>query len=211
MTAPFDPHRIRQLLSAYYPDSPPMLPLDFGDYLSILWRQDRAAINQQEKRMRYYRQCGLALAEALGFANRELGRLARTAAPGELYAVLENVPYRSGERAIDAADRRAAIRQLLALRHETLTIGVYSEAWIGAWPGSGILDSELRDRVFSVLFTALPGQYTAFARLLFVTDIVLQELLIGTRENITAPIFKLIREYGYPDPRLAETRAMYEG
>jgi len=211
VTAPFDPHRIRQLLSPYEPDFPPMLPLDFGDYLSLLWRQDRASQARQEMRVVYYRRCAQAMAEAFGFAGSELGRALRAAMPGENYTTLENIPYRRDGRALDAADRRAAIHQLVQLRHETMTIGVYSEEWAGAWPGSGILDAELRDRVFSVLLTALPGQYASFARLLFVVDIVLQELLTGSRENIAIPLSRLVWDYGYPDPRAAETRTLYGG
>jgi hypothetical protein len=202
----FDQFRIDQLLSTYGPEQPPSLPLEFGDYLSLLWRQDHAG---SERRAQYYKRCTQSLATALGLAEREIGRLARGSPPGGVYDALENVPYRLSDRAVDAADRRAAIRQLLRLRSDVLQIGVYDQHWDGTWPGSGIVDGDLRDRIFAVLFSALPGQFPSFARLLLVTDIVLQELLTGARRGPSILLYALIREYGYPDPALPEVRALY--
>ncbi|MHB8626443.1 MAG: hypothetical protein ACYDBJ_14675 [Aggregatilineales bacterium] len=203
---PFDQLRIDQLLSSYGPDNPPSLPLEFGDYLSLLWRQDHAG---NERRAHYYRRCAQSLAVALGLADREIGRLVRVTPAGGIYAALENVPYRVIDRTVDAADRRAAIRQLLQLRGEVLQIGVYDQGWDGTWPGSGIVDTDLRDRVFAVLFAALPGQFPSFARLLLVIDIVLQELLTGARRGPSILLYALLREYGYPDPASSEMKALY--
>jgi hypothetical protein len=202
----FEQFRIDQLLSTYGPEQPPSLPLEFGDYLSLLWRQDHA---DNERRVQYYKRCTQALAPALGLADREIGRLARAASPGGIYDALENVPYRLADRTVDAADRRAAIRQLLQLRSDVLQIGVYDQHWDGTWPGSGIVDGDLRDRVFAILFSALPGQFPSFARLLLVTDIVLQDLLTGARRGPSILLYALVREYSYPDPALPEVKALY--
>jgi hypothetical protein len=149
------------------------------------------------------------LATALGLAEREIGRLARATPPGGIYDALENIPYRLADRTVDAADRRLAIRQLLRLRGDVLQIGIYDQHWDGTWPGSGIIDDDLRDRVFAVLFAALPGQFPSFARLLLVIDIVLQELLTGARKGPSILLFALVREYEYPDPASAEIKALY--
>ncbi len=203
---PFEQIRIAQLISPYAPDDPPSLPLDFGDYLSLLWRLDRA---NHDSRARYYRRCVQSLSVALGLEGQELGRLVRTTPPGEIYAALEHLPYRLTERVIDAADRRAAIHELLSMRSEVLQLGTVGQEWATTWPGSRILDDELRDRVFAVLFTALPSQYPPFARLLLVIDIVLQELLIGTRRSATFLMHTLVRDFDYPDPATSETRQLY--
>ena len=202
----FDQFRIDQLLSSYGPEQPPSLPLEFGDYLSLLWRQDRAG---NERRAQYYKRCAQSLATALGLADREITRVARATPPGGIYEALENIPYRLADRAVDAVDRRAAIRQLLRLRSDVMQIGIYDQRWDGTWPGSGIVDADLRDRVFAVLFAALPGQFPSFARLLLVTDIVLQELLTGARRGPSILLFALVREYNYPDPESNEIQALY--
>lgn len=204
----FDQLRIDQLLSTYGPDVPPSLPLEFSDYLSLLWRLDQTV--QSKHNAQYYRRCLLSLGTALGLANREIGRLTRLTAAGELYSALERLPYQMTDRTIDAADRRAAIRQLLRLRADTLTIGVYGENWQGSWPGSGIIDPELHDRMFAILFTALPGQFFAFARLTLVADIVLEELLTGVQKGESVLMYTLVRDFGYPDPQTPETHALFQ-
>lgn len=204
----FDQIRIDQLLSTYGPEQPPSLPLEFGDYLSLLWRQDHAG---NERRAQYYKRCAQSLATALGLADREIVRLVRATPSGEIYDALENIPYRLADRAVDALDRRAAIRQLLRLRGDVMRLGIYNQTWSGTWPGSGIVDSDLRDRVFAVLFSALPGQFPSFARLLLVNDIVLQELLTGARRGPSILLFALVREYNYPDPVSDEIKALYAG
>src|SRR5215207_7104686 len=60
---PFEQARIQQLLSSYGPEEPPRLYLDFGDFLSILWRLD--CCTEQPRRARYYRRCLHALSKAL--------------------------------------------------------------------------------------------------------------------------------------------------
>ncbi len=208
MTSP-NLQQIEQLTSTYGPDQPPRLPLDFGDYLSLLWRLDHAG--ERTGRADYYRQCSEALAKGLGFYGSSLERLVRITPVGEIYASLGNAPYRKTEHLVDARDRRAAIEQLAALRDNVLTIGTYKEKWELGWPGSGIADLELRERVFAVLNTALRGQFLHFSRILLVIDIVLQELLLGSRTPKEVTLRELIEEYGYPDPESPETRRMYEG
>ncbi|MDX2163670.1 MAG: hypothetical protein SF162_20305 [bacterium] len=193
----FEQARIQQLTGLYSPDAPPRLPLDFGDYLSLLWRIDRHA--DQPGRVRYYRRAAAALAGALAVPAPVL-RLVEPAPPGEVCRALANVPYRSGERLIDAQDRKAAISQLIHIRDDTLRIGTYQEGWTSSYPGSGILHTELRERVFAVLFTALQGQYSNFGRLLLVTDIVLADLLVGMDTAPEFPLTQLIDEFDYPDP-----------
>lgn len=190
--------RIKQLISSYSPDDPPQLPLSFGDYLSLLWRLDRAA--GHDGRTRYYRHCAIALSDALGFRDKELGRISHNTQPGDIYATLGHLPYRRSDRVSDAADRRAAIGQLVSMRWDVLSLGSYSETWNGGWPGHGINDSELRDRVYAILFTALPAQYPVFARVLLVLDIVLQELLLGTRKTEEIHLGDLVERHGYPNP-----------
>lgn len=204
-----DSTRINQLTSPYSPLTPPQLPLDFGDYLSLLWRIDRHA--DQENRVRYYATCARSLSKALGFELRGLGRLVRTTEPGYFCASLSNVPFRMSGRLADASARKAAIHQLVALRSDILSIGSYSHDWVVGWPGSGILDTELRDRVFATLFTALRGQYAHFGRLLLVIDIVLQEMLLGTRAANEFSLGTLIERYSYPDPEDPAVRELYHG
>lgn len=204
-----DAQRIAQLTSPYSPLSPPQLPLDFGDFLSLLWRVDRHA--EQPHLVSYYRQCADALARAMEFHQKALGRLIRTTPPGSIYRSLSNVPFRETGRLVDASARKAAIDQLVRLRGDVLSIGAYQHDWVVGWPGSGIINDELRERVFATLFTALRGQYQYLARLLLVTDIVLQELLLGTRQNTEFSLGTLIERYGYPDPESPAVRSLYGG
>ncbi len=199
--------RITQLLSLYSPDDSPRLALDFGDYLSLLWRLDQAT----ETHERYYRQCVQALGSALGLKSHPIYRMVELTPVGQIYTQLPNLPYRSGTRFVDAQDRKAALSQLICLRSDTLRIGTYSEGWNGSWPGGGILDNELRERVFAVLFTALQGQYTNFGRLLLVVDIVIANLLFGFDEPPEVQMTQLIADYGYPDPREERVRREFAG
>jgi hypothetical protein len=194
----FEQVRISQLLSTYSPQDPPRMSLDFGDYLSILWRLDQCA--SQPNRVRYYRRCSASLADALSFKNHALHRLVEMTPPGNIYLQLPNLPYRLGGHLVDAKDRKAAIAQLIAMRDHIFSLGTYQEKWGVSWPGSGILDTDVRERVFAVLFTALQGQYANFARLLLVIDIVLANLLLGvaTNEEVTLP--ELVGQFGYPNP-----------
>jgi hypothetical protein len=195
----FEQARITQLISPYSPHDPPRLPLDFGDYLSLLWRLDASAT--YPKRERYYRQCAQALGAALGLKTHPINRLVDGTPAGEVYSQLPNLPYRSGSRFVDAKDRKAALNQLICLRDDVLRIGVYNEAWDGGFPGSGLVDSELRERVFAVLFTALQGQYNNFGRLLLVVDIVIANLILGFEDCPEVQFAQLIAEFGYPNPR----------
>ena len=204
-----DDGRIYQLTSPYSPQSPPQLPLDFSDYLSLLWRMDRSA--SQANLVRYYMQCSRALARALQFDHKSLGRMVKTTGAGNLYQELSNVPFRDTRRLLDASARKAAIQQLVRLRSDVLSIGAYQHEWVVGWPGSGVLDAELRERIFATLFTALRGQYGHFGRLLLVIDIVLQELLLGTRVLAEFSLGILIDQYGYPDPEDPAVRALYRG
>lgn len=203
----FDHLRIDQLISPYSPTLPPALPLDFGDYLSLLWRLERAG--QRGIGVNYYRRCERALAMALTLTDAEVGKLVKLTVPTKLSEELPNLPYRNGERRVDAQDRKAAIAQLWKLRADVLTMGSYPEVWRSAWPGSGIENEELRERVFAVLFTALPSQYAPFARVLLVTDIVLQELMIGTRRSQSFLLHTLIKDCGWPDPKNPESQALF--
>lgn len=204
-----DNARINQLTSPYDPFHPPRLPLDFGDYLSLMWRLDRSAAH--ENLVAYYRQCVMALTRAFDLENKGLGRMVRTAAPGTFCASLSNAPFRATSRLDDATARKAAIQQLVALRSDVLSIGAYQHDWVVGWPGSGIVNSELRERVFATLFTALRGQYAHFGRMLLVIDIVLQELLLGTRAVNEILLAKLVERFDYPDPQSQAVRDLYRG
>lgn len=201
--------RITQLTSPYDPFRPPQLPMDFSDYLSLMWRADRHA--DQENLAIYYEQCLRALAKAFQFDTKGLGWAMRASSPGKLMKSLSNVPFRHSGRLMDASARKAAIEQLVVLRADVLSIGSYSHDWVVGWPGSGIVDTELRERVFATLFTALRSQYAHFGRLLLVIDIVLQELLLGTRANPEVSLGTLIERYGYPDPEDPRVRELYRG
>jgi len=204
-----DMQRIAQLASPYSPLSPPQLPLDFSDFLSLAWRIDRHA--DQPNLVAYYRQGLKALARALAFHDKGLGRLVSAAQPGTLCRSLSNVPFRETGRLVDASARKAAIDQLVRLRGDVLSIGAYQYEWLVGWPGSGILDNELRERVFAILFTALRGQYLYLGRLLMVVDIVLQELLLGTRQVNELSLGTLIERFGYPDPEDPAVRGLFSG
>ena len=101
--------------------------------------------------------------------------------------------------------------RLVRLRGDVLSIGAYQYEWLVGWPGSGILDNELRERVFAILFTALRGQYLYLGRLLMVVDIVLQELLLGTRQVNELSLGTLIERFGYPDPEDPAVRGLFSG
>ncbi|HVU13787.1 MAG TPA: hypothetical protein VHD90_21065 [Phototrophicaceae bacterium] len=204
MQSRFEQARINQLISLYSPDDPPRLPLDFGDYLSLLWRLDTSATYPQ--REHYYRRSVQALGEALGLKTHPIYRLVDTTMAGEICGQLPNLAYRGSYRHVDAKDRKAALTQLIDLRCDTLRIGTYGEAWNGAWPGSGIQDTELRERVFAVLFTALQGQYSNFGRLLLVIDIVVANILFGFEELREIQLPQLISDYDFPDPRSERIR-----
>ncbi len=203
-----DEYRIRQLTSPYSPQNPPQLPLDFGDFLSVMWRIDRHA--SQENLVMYYGKCARALGRALQFDQKSLGRMLRSAAPGQLYELLSNVPFRETGRLQDASSRKDAIRQLARLRSDVISIGAYQQEWVVGWPGSGVLDTELRERIFATLFTALRSQYAHFGRLLLVIDIVMHELLLGQRSMAEFSLGTLINQYGYPDPENPVVRALFE-
>jgi hypothetical protein len=200
MQTRFEQTRISQLIGLYSPEDPPRLAMDFGDYMSLLWRVDiSAGIPNRE---RYYRQCAQALGEALGLKKQPISRLVQSTQAGQIYSQLPNLPYRSGSGGfVDAKDRKAALTQLITMREDTLRMGTYNETWLGGWPGDGIQDNELRERVFAVMFTALQGQYTNFARLLLVIDIVIANLLFGFDELPEVQFGQLTSEYHYPDPR----------
>ncbi len=200
----FEQTRINQLTSTYGPDKSPRLPLDFGDYLSILWRLDQST--NQPARVEYYRRCAQALGEALDINHLRMFRLIENTPPGQVYEQLPNVPYRGTSRLIDAHDRKAAIRQLITLRNDVLRIGTYQDQWPVSWPGSGIVDTELRERVFAVLFTALQGQFGTFGRLLLVIDIVLSDLLLGYNDIREVKLAELIQNFKYPNPADSKVR-----
>ncbi|HVO68929.1 MAG TPA: hypothetical protein VMT24_02720 [Aggregatilineaceae bacterium] len=202
-----DQPRISQLTSSYAPPFPPVLPLGFGDYLSILWRLDRSA--GHDGKSLYYRACAIALLNALELRDTPLGQVMRAAVPGTNYDALSTVPFKEKELSPDAESRGAAIGQLVKMRSDVLTMGVYQEAWEIRWPGNGILDLDLRDRMHTVLFTALPSQYPVFARLLLVVDIVLQELLTGSHKPVEVDIPALILTYHFPDPRDPDVQLLY--
>jgi hypothetical protein len=206
---PSDQNRISQLTSPYSPFNPPQLPLDFSDYLSLVWRIDRHA--PQENLVRYYTLCTRALMKAFQFDQKSLGRVVRTTQPGQIYSALSNVPFRETGKLTDASARKAAIFQLVQLRSDVLSIGTYQHDWVVGWPGSGVMDAELRERIFATLFTALRSQYSHFGRLLLVIDYVLQELLIGTRSMTEFSLGMLIDRYEYPDPEDAGVRELYRG
>lgn len=204
-----DEDRINQLTSPYSPFQPPQLPLDFSDFLSLTWRADHCV--GQPNRLRYYLACMRAMISAIGMEERALGRVLRTTEPGQFYATLSNVPFRDGERLMDASARKSAIDQLVRLRADVLSIGTYPHDWVVGWPGSGVSDTELRDRIFATLFTALRSQYAHFGRLLLVIDIVLQELLLGMREMTEVSLGTLIDQHGYPDPEDRLVRELFQG
>jgi hypothetical protein len=204
-----DDDRVKQLTSPYSPQNPPQLPLDFGDFLSLVWRIDRHA--GHDSRVQYYTACARALARAFRFEQKSLGRMIRSARPGDLYRSLSNVPFRETGRLMDAPARKDAIHQLVRLRSDVLSVGSYQHDWLVGWPGSGVLNEELRERIFATLFTALRGQYAHFGRLLLVIDIVLQELLLGTRRLEEVSLGTLIDLYGYPDPEDPVVRNSFFG
>ena len=70
-------------------------------------------------------------------------------------------------------------------------------------------DDELRERIFATLFTALRGQSAHFGRLLLVIDIVLQELMLGSRVLEEVSLGTLIDHYEYPDPEAQAIRNLY--
>ncbi len=198
MQSRFEQARINQLISSYAPNDPPRLVLDFGDMLSLVWRLDKSA--GQGNRERYYRQCVRSVSSGLELSAHPLCRLIDLTAAGEIYQQIPNLPYRAGKRLVDAQDRKGAIAQLMHLRDDTLRIGTYQEGWGGAFPGSGILDTETRERVFAVLLNALQGQYSNFGRLLLVLDIVLANLMLGFDAMPEIPLQTLVADHGYPDP-----------
>jgi hypothetical protein len=205
----FEQTRITQLLSTYSPYDPPRLLLDFGDYLSLAWRVDRCAA--LPSRAKYYRACMNGLASAMNFKTHALHKLVGVTPNGEVYRQIPNLPYRGNARLVDALDRKAAISQLITLRDRICEIGTYEEAWGAAYPGIGIEEPELRERVYAVLLTALEGQYGNFARLLLVIDIVLRNLLIGFESMDEYDLPTLIKQHGYPDPASGRVIREYEG
>jgi hypothetical protein len=199
--------RITQLTSTYAPDEAPRLPMDFGDFLSLVWRLDKHA--DDPAKVKYYRKCAMALGEGLGLKGQTVFKLVELTAPGQLYQQMPNLPYRSTNRLLDAQDRKAAIAQLVQLRLDILRVGTYHDEWPVSWPGSGIMDTDLRERVFAVLFTALQGQYENFGRLLLVIDIVLGDLLLGIQQMNEVNIQQLISQYDYPNFADPKVRAAY--
>jgi hypothetical protein len=183
--------------------------MTFADFLSLLWRLDAAG--GDPKREAYYRQCADAVARGLAFESRSLYRMLINTQAGEICRSLQNAPYRGTARLVDAQDRRDAIRQLVDLRGQILTMAAYRDRWTLGWPGSRMTDVELRERLFAVFFTAFDSQFAHFSRMLFVVDIVLQELLLGDRVERQISLIRLIKEFGYPDPSSSAVRAQFNG
>ncbi len=204
----FEQARINQLLSAYSPQESPRLSLDFGDYLSLIWRLDHCA--EKPKRASYYRACLSALAQALEIQDSTLHKLVKTTEPGTIYTQITNLPYRSGSRLLDAQDRKAAIAKLVQIRDSICALGASQKGWQVSYPGAGIMDVDLRERVFAVLFTAFQGQFSSFARLLLVSDIVLASLLIGYDVVQDISLHDLVIRFGYPDPESERAQSEYD-
>jgi hypothetical protein len=151
--------------------------------------------------VRYYRRAADALTHALDVRDHIVLRFIEHAEPGTIYQQLCNAPYRGAKHLVDAHDRKAAIAELAKLRSEIIQIGTHQNGWSGRYPGSGIADDYLRERVFAVLFTALQSQYANFGRLLLVIDIVLADLLIGGEPPVEVSLHQLVEEFGYPNPQ----------
>lgn len=207
MYSRFEQSRVNQLISAYTPSEPPRTPLDFGDLLSLLWRLDLS--KERPNRERYYRRCALALAKGMKLDAHPVYRHIENSDAGDVSRMLPNVIYRLKKGALDAHDGKAALDQLVRLRSDILRVGTYQESWVSNWPGSGLQDGELRERVFAVLFTALQGQFTNFGRLLLVTDIVIANLLLGLELPEEIGLIRLVSEFGYPDPSDPQTRETF--
>jgi hypothetical protein len=208
MVVQADQQRILQLVSAYSPASPPQLALGFGDYLSLLWCIDNAA--GEPGRVTYYRRCADAVVRSMNLEHSSISRVVQNTPAGSIYVSLENVPYRGTARFVDAPDRRVAIRQLLSLRAHIVGMGTDRQGWTRGWPGSRLSDVELRERLFSVFFTAFDSQFSHFSRLILVIDIVLQEILIGSRQPYETSLISLIKNFGYPDPDEPESRNLFD-
>ncbi|GAB4571363.1 MAG: hypothetical protein Kow0077_07900 [Anaerolineae bacterium] len=202
-----DQDRILQLISQYSPQSPPRLPLTFGDYLSLLWRIDES--HEHAQREEYYRQCADALARGLQIENRSIHRMVRRISAGEIYATLPRISYQGTAWLVDAQDRRDAIGQLTDMRQHILAMGAYRDKWTLGWPGSRITNAQLRERIFAVLFTAFEGQFSHFSRLLLVIDIVLEELVLDRSHSIEISLERLQRDFGYPAPDSAVAKATF--
>lgn len=204
MRSRFEQSHITQIISDYSPNNAPKLPLDFGDFLSLVWRIDRHADNPQK--VKYYKRGALALAKGLGIKNQSLLHLIQTTPPGKICEQITNLPYRSRERLVDAQDRKAALTELLLIRHHILSMSISQDNWGARWPGSGIVDDALRERVFATLFTAFQGQLSNFARLLLVVDIVLANLILGVECEEEVNLTTLIFHYDFPDPQNNKVR-----
>lgn len=207
MQTTLDHARVIQLTSRYAPFDPPREPLDVGDLWSLLWRLDQAVGSANQER--YYRRCALALCRGLRLDNHALYRFIDQTPSGDLYRLLPTLVYRSRGKSLDAHDQKAAVEQLLKLRADIMRMGAYQESWVSTWPGSGMQDVELRERVFAVLFTALQGQYAGFARLLLVIDIVIANLLVGLHLPEEIALIRLVTTFNYPDPADAQVRDLF--
>src|SRR5437879_1364883 len=102
-----DQPRVSQLISPYSPDNPPKLPLGFSDYLSLLWRLDRAVEHQGQSQ--YYRACAITLLAALKFKDAPLDVLMRDTPPGHIYSSLDQLPAQQPEKWMDVEERQVAI------------------------------------------------------------------------------------------------------
>lgn len=192
---------INQLTSSYSPLSPPQLPLGMGDYLSLLWWMDYTA--DTEAYSLYYRRCAAALAKGLSLQEQPVGILLSRVAAGDAYNVLSHPPYWGGTNKHDAGQRRTALQHLLRLRSQIMSISAQQQelaSMADRWPGNAILDTEIRNRVSTVLFNVLPGQYAEFASMLLLIDIVLQEMITGQRRMPSIPLYELVTKFNYPKP-----------
>lgn len=204
MQTRFEQSRVSQLVGNYTPFEPPRSPLDFGDLLSLMWRLDQSANAPHHER--YYRNCALALCRGLHLQAHPLFRFIDLTDAGDIYRLLPAVIHRVQGRSVDTHDRKAALDQLLRMRGDILRVGTYQEGWTSNWPGSGMQDVEMRERVFAVLFTALQGQFAGFGRLLLVTDIVIANLIIGLELPDEIALSRLVKDYNYPDPSSKQNR-----
>ncbi|MBN1966793.1 MAG: hypothetical protein JW910_19225 [Anaerolineae bacterium] len=199
--------RVRQLRSAYTPDDEPALPLDCGDYLSLLVRLEdtqrkldvHGAHDPLLRQRDWYEGCCRALGQALGLAGSVLDTL-DAAYAYDLRDLCNRLrpELRQRHGTFEAVYVEIAISGLLRQRADILRAG-RSVHHVTGGPGSGLKDEALKARIQALYFDRFDADLLHFSLQLLAIDDLLLELL-PVRVGPPVTLARLRAEYGYPLP-----------
>ena len=199
-TQPVDPiARGRQLRSNYVYNTH-WLPLDFSDLLSLLWRFDQAAADNQPTLAAYYRAAWVALSKALELDETDLGHWLLAAEP-PLLPSLPAFVERQAPFAEDLFARAEVTASLFELRAAVIEFGADEvDAYTAGRLATEIQDARLRKAIDDLYFETLPAHLDHLGSILLSVDRLLHEFLLSWQPCPGQTLPDLITHFGFPDP-----------